>query len=152
MAGFGLPNFRQLTGAFRKAQQIQQDAQKLQEELDAMLGFCGDAKAHLAKLDKLIKLLPNQLEVSSTPVGAAHRKEDAAVEQTTELKDKLASALSGATVGPEITGVLGDAAEYEKQLASENAGDVVKGLRGAAESYVVLEDYAAAAPLLQRLS
>ncbi len=36
MAGFGLPNFGQLTEAFRKAQQIQQDAQKLQEELQAM--------------------------------------------------------------------------------------------------------------------
>ena len=36
MAAFGLPNFGQLTEAFRKAQQIQQDAQKLQEELDAM--------------------------------------------------------------------------------------------------------------------
>ncbi len=36
MAGFGLPNFGQLTEAFRKAQQIQQDTQKLQEELEAM--------------------------------------------------------------------------------------------------------------------
>ena len=36
MAGFGLPNFGQLTEAFRKAQQIQQDAQALQEELDGM--------------------------------------------------------------------------------------------------------------------
>lgn len=36
MAGFGLPNFGQLTEAFKKAQQIQQDAQKLQEELDTM--------------------------------------------------------------------------------------------------------------------
>ena len=36
MAGFGLPNFGQLTEAFRKAQQIQQDAQKLQEELESM--------------------------------------------------------------------------------------------------------------------
>ena len=36
MAGFGLPNFGQLTEAFRKAQQIQQDAQKLQEELEIM--------------------------------------------------------------------------------------------------------------------
>ena len=36
MAGFGLPNFGQLTEAFKKAQQIQQDAQQLQEELDAM--------------------------------------------------------------------------------------------------------------------
>ena len=36
MAAFGLPNFGQLTEAFRKAQQIQKDAQKLQEELEAL--------------------------------------------------------------------------------------------------------------------
>ena len=36
MAAFGLPNFGQLTEAFKKAQQIQEDAQKLQEELDSM--------------------------------------------------------------------------------------------------------------------
>ncbi len=36
MAAFGLPNFGQLTEAFRKAQQIQQDAQKLQDELNNM--------------------------------------------------------------------------------------------------------------------
>ncbi|MEI6829206.1 MAG: YbaB/EbfC family nucleoid-associated protein [Synechococcaceae cyanobacterium ELA445] len=36
MSGFGLPNFGQLTEAFRKAQQIQQDAQKLQDDLDAL--------------------------------------------------------------------------------------------------------------------
>ena len=36
MAGFGLPNFGQLTEAFKKAKQIQQDAQKLQDELETM--------------------------------------------------------------------------------------------------------------------
>ena len=36
MAGFGLPNFGQITEAFKKAKQIQQDAQKLQEELESM--------------------------------------------------------------------------------------------------------------------
>ena len=36
MAAFGLPNFGQLTEALRKAQQIQKDAQKLQEELEAL--------------------------------------------------------------------------------------------------------------------
>ena len=36
MAGFGLPNFGQLTEAFQKAKQIQQDAQKLQDELETM--------------------------------------------------------------------------------------------------------------------
>ena len=34
MAGFGLPNFGQLTEAFKKAKQIQQDAQKLQDDLE----------------------------------------------------------------------------------------------------------------------
>ena len=49
MAGFGLPNFGQLTEAFRKAQQIQQDAQKLQEELDAMEieGSSSDGRASI---------------------------------------------------------------------------------------------------------
>ena len=36
MAGFGLPNFGQLAEAFKKAKQIQQDAQKLQDELENM--------------------------------------------------------------------------------------------------------------------
>ncbi len=36
MAGFGLPNFGQLAEAFKKAKQIQQDAQKLQDELEKM--------------------------------------------------------------------------------------------------------------------
>jgi DNA-binding YbaB/EbfC family protein len=49
MAGFGLPNFSQLTDAFRKAQQIQQDAQKLQEELDALEieGSSADGRASI---------------------------------------------------------------------------------------------------------
>ena len=47
MAAFGLPNFGQLTEAFRKAQQIQKDAQKLQEELEALQleGKSNDGKA-----------------------------------------------------------------------------------------------------------
>ena len=49
MAGFGLPNLGQLAEAFRKAQQIQKDAQKLQEELDSMEleGCSEDGKASI---------------------------------------------------------------------------------------------------------
>lgn len=49
MAGFGLPNFGQLTEAFKKAQELQQNAQKLQEELDAMEleGRSGDGRASI---------------------------------------------------------------------------------------------------------
>ncbi len=49
MAAFGLPNFGQLTEAFRKAQQIQQDAQKLQEELESLEleGASNNGKVHV---------------------------------------------------------------------------------------------------------
>ena len=49
MAGFGLPNLSQLTEAFQKAQQIQKDAVKLQEELDALVleGFNEDRRARV---------------------------------------------------------------------------------------------------------
>ena len=49
MAGFGLPNFGQLTEAFKKAQEIQQNAQALQDELDAMEieGKSGDGRASI---------------------------------------------------------------------------------------------------------
>lgn len=49
MAGFGLPNFSQLTEAFQKAQQIQKDAVRLQEELDALVleGFSSDRRARV---------------------------------------------------------------------------------------------------------
>ena len=52
MAGFGLPNFGQLTEAFKKAKQIQQDAARLQDELDAMelegTSSCGRASVWLS--------------------------------------------------------------------------------------------------------
>ena len=60
MAGFGLPNFGQLTEAFRKAQQIQQDAQKLQEDLDALevegSSACGRAKIWLSGNQQPLKV------------------------------------------------------------------------------------------------
>ena len=60
MAGFGLPNFGQLTEAFKKAQQIQQDASKLQEELDAMelegQSSCGRASVWLSGNQQPLKV------------------------------------------------------------------------------------------------
>ena len=49
MAGFGLPNFGQLTEAFKKAQETQQNAQALQDELDAMEieGKSGDGRVSI---------------------------------------------------------------------------------------------------------
>ena len=55
-------------------------------------------KSRLAKLDKLIKLLPATLEVSSRAVGVAHDRYEAQVETNTALDVKLEKALAGATV------------------------------------------------------
>tara|TARA_B100000700_G_scaffold297411_1_gene362270 strand:+ start:1382 stop:1729 length:348 start_codon:yes stop_codon:yes gene_type:complete len=62
MAGFGLPNFGQLTEAFKKAQQIQQDAQKLQEELESM-EIEGSSEDNLVKVWINGNQLPLRVEI-----------------------------------------------------------------------------------------
>ena len=54
-----------------------------------------DLKSRLSKLDKLLKLLPTQFDVSSTRIGAKHTKEEHAEEAATELREKLQSAAEG---------------------------------------------------------
>ena len=73
MAGFGLPNFGQLTEAFKKAKEIQQNAQKLQDELENMEI---EGKSH----DEMIKVwisgnqVPLKVEVSETISEASKEK------------------------------------------------------------------------------
>ena len=62
MAGFGLPNFGQRTEAFKKAKQIQQDAQKLQEELEKM-EIEGSSKNGMIKIWLSGNQLPLKVEV-----------------------------------------------------------------------------------------
>ena len=59
-------------------------------------------KSRLAKLDKLVKLLPTTIEVSSSASGVQHTRAEIAAETNTELSVKLESALSGKTVGPKL--------------------------------------------------
>jgi len=70
-------------------------------------------KSRLAKLDKLVKLLPATLEVSSAASGVVHAKTEAAEEKAADLETKLNKALEGETVGPKIEGVLMDSKEFE---------------------------------------
>ena len=63
MAGFGLPNFGQLTEAFKKAKQIQQDAQKLQDELESM-EIEGKSDDEIVKVWISGNQLPLKVEVS----------------------------------------------------------------------------------------
>ncbi|MEY4298519.1 MAG: hypothetical protein RLZZ423_1698 [Cyanobacteriota bacterium] len=77
MAGFGLPNFGQLTEAFKKAQQIQQDAARLQDELDAMelegQSSCGRASVWLSGNQQPLKvrLAPELLAAGEAAAEAA---------------------------------------------------------------------------------
>ena len=63
MASFGLPNFGQTTEAFKKAKQIQQDAQKLQEELESM-EIAGESENGLIKVWISGNQVPLRVEVS----------------------------------------------------------------------------------------
>ena len=63
MAGFGLPNFGQLTEAFKKAKEIQQNAQKLQDELES-LEIEGKSDDELVKVWISGNQLPLRVEVN----------------------------------------------------------------------------------------
>ena len=69
MAGFGLPNFGQLTEAFKKAKQIQQDAQKLQDELENM-EIEGKSDDEMIKVWISGNQLPLKVEVQESILNA----------------------------------------------------------------------------------
>ena len=69
MAGFGLPNFGQLTEAFKKAKQIQQDAQKLQDELENM-EIEGKSDDEMVKVWISGNQLPLRVEVQENILNA----------------------------------------------------------------------------------
>ena len=73
MAGFGLPNFGQLTEAFKKAKQIQQDAQKLQDELEKM-EIEGSSDDEMVKVWISGNQLPLRVEVNETILSAKKEK------------------------------------------------------------------------------
>jgi PAS domain S-box-containing protein len=60
-------------------------------------------KTRLLKLERLIKLLPTTIEVSSATAQPTHMRLENEAEQRTELDVKLESALQGATVGMQAT-------------------------------------------------
>ena len=69
MAGFGLPNFGQLTEAFKKAKEIQQNAQKLQDELESM-EIEGTSDDEMIKIWISGNQLPLRVEVKETITNA----------------------------------------------------------------------------------
>ena len=73
MAGFGLPNFGQLTEAFKKAKEIQQNAQKLQDELENM-EIEGESHDEMIKVWISGNQVPLRVEVSETISEASKEK------------------------------------------------------------------------------
>ena len=73
MAGFGLPNFGQLTEAFKKAKEIQQNAQKLQDELENM-EIEGESDDEMIKVWISGNQLPLRVEVTER-ISTATREE-----------------------------------------------------------------------------
>ncbi len=69
MAGFGLPNFGQITEAFKKAKQIQQDAQKLQEELETT-EIEGVSEDNMVKIWVSGNQVPLKVEVNENILNA----------------------------------------------------------------------------------
>ena len=103
MAGFGLPNFGQLTEAFKKAQQIQQDAQKLQEELDAMEieGSSVDGKASIGlsgnQQPLRVRLAPELLASGQEATEAATLEalQNAYAQSTATMKERMEELTGG---------------------------------------------------------
>ena len=73
MAGFGLPNFGQITEAFKKAKQIQQDAQKLQEELEKM-EIEGSSENGMIKIWLSGNQLPLKVQVDEKIMSSSKEK------------------------------------------------------------------------------
>ena len=97
MAGFGLPNFGQLTEAFKKAKEIQQNAQKLQDELESM-EIEGKSDDEMIKVWISGNQLPLRVEVNEN-ISTANKEEieknileaiqKAHLSSTTTMKERM---------------------------------------------------------------
>ena len=90
MAGFGLPNFGQLTEAFKKAKQIQQDAQKLQDELENM-EIEGKSDDEMIKVWISGNQLPLKVEVQENILNADKEKIERNILQAMQKAHELST-------------------------------------------------------------
>ena len=90
MAGFGLPNFGQLTEAFKKAKQIQQDAQKLQDELENM-EIEGESDDEMVKVWISGNQLPLRVEVKENIFKADKDKIETNILQAIQKAHELST-------------------------------------------------------------
>ena len=90
MAGFGLPNFGQLTEAFKKAKQNQQDAQKLQDELENM-EIEGKSDDEMVKVWISGNQLPLKVEVKENILNSEKEKIEQNILQAIQKAHELST-------------------------------------------------------------
>jgi len=90
MAGFGLPNFGQLTEAFKKAKQIQQDAQKLQDELENM-EIEGESDDEMVKVWISGNQVPLKVEVQENILNSDKEKIEQNILQAIQKAHELST-------------------------------------------------------------
>ena len=90
MAGFGLPNFGQLTEAFKKAKQIQRDAQKLQDELENM-EIEGKSDDEMVKVWISGNQLPLKVEVEENILNSNKEKIEQNILQAIQKAHELST-------------------------------------------------------------
>ena len=90
MAGFCLPNFGQLTEAFKKAKQIQQDAQKLQDELENM-EIEGKSDDEMVKVWISGNQLPLKVEVQENILNSDKEKIEQNILQAIQKAHELST-------------------------------------------------------------
>lgn len=103
MAGFGLGKVKELADAFKKAQEVQQGAKRLQEELEQM-EIVGESGGGLVKViisgnqePKRVEISPNALnegsDVLSDLVTAAMK--DAYLKSTQTMRERMEELTGG---------------------------------------------------------
>ena len=90
MAGFGLPNFGQLTEAFKKAKQIQQDSQKLQDELENM-DIEGKSDDEMIKVWISGNQLPLKVEVQESILNSNKEQIEQSILQAIQKAHELST-------------------------------------------------------------
>ena len=90
MAGFGLPNFGQLTEAFKIAKQIQQDAEKLQYQLENM-EIEGKSDDEMVKIWISGNQLPLRVEVQENILNSDKEKIEQNILQALQKAHELST-------------------------------------------------------------
>ncbi|MGB0561861.1 MAG: YbaB/EbfC family nucleoid-associated protein [Spirulinaceae cyanobacterium] len=101
--GFGLGKMKELTEAFKKAQQVQQDAKRLQEELEAMEISGQDGEGLVTVVlsgnqePRRVDVAPGALEKDAEALSAVvfEAMQDAYTKSTETMRERMEDLTSG---------------------------------------------------------